>query len=95
MGKCNVRYAFLKNSFKNSVVFLEKNNKLKTYDKEFLKFIKYKNLKSLDKLKIDYIVVNNMTIIEHKKFDKNKYQLYYARFRLYKLIKSIISDNNN
>lgn len=90
MGYKN-RYVFIKRTYPNTIVIFEKNNKYNGYseDKEFLEFLKYKKLDDLNKLKINYIVISNMSILEHKTFDKNMYRIYYARFNLFKLVNFI------
>ena len=90
MGYKN-RYVFIKRTYPNTIVIFEKNNKYKGYSeqKEFLEYLKFKNLNNLNKLRINYIVIRNMTILEHKEFDKNMYEIYYTRFNLFKLVNFI------
>lgn len=87
MGYKN-RYVFIKRTYPNTIVIFEKNNKYIGYreDKEFLEFLKFKKLNDLNKLKINYIVIRNMIILEHKTFDKNMYKIYYMRFNLFKSV---------
>ena len=91
MGYKN-RYVFIKRTYPNTVViFKNKDNKYIGYSeqKEFLEYLKFKKLNNLNKLKINYIVISNMQILEHVKFDDNKYELYYARYNLFKLVNFI------
>lgn len=88
MGYKN-RYVFIKRTYPNTVViFKNRNNKYIGYSnqKDFLKYIEFKRLNNLSKLKINYIVISNMQILEHKTFEENNYELYYARFSLFKLV---------
>jgi len=91
MGYKN-RYVFIKRTYPNTmVIFRNKDNKYVGYSeqKEFLEYLKFKQLNNLSKLKINYIVISNMQILEHVTFDDNKYELYYARFNLFKLVNYI------
>lgn len=91
MGYKN-RYVFIKRTYPNTmVIFKDKDGKLKGYkeQKEFLEYLQFKKLNNLNKLKINYIVISNMQILEHVKFDDNKYELYYARYNLFKLVNFI------
>ncbi len=85
------RYVFIKRTFPNTIVIFEKNNEYKSYgqDKELLEYIKFKKLNNLNKLKINYIVVRNMTIVKHEIFENSMYQIYYTRFNLFKLVNLI------
>lgn len=91
MGYKN-RYVFIKRTYPNTIViFKNNNNKYIGYSnqKEFLEYLKFRQLNNLSKLKINYIVISNMQILEHVTFDNNKYELYYARFNLFKLVNYI------
>lgn len=83
------RYLFIKRTYPNTIViFKSKDNKFIAYSdqKQFLKYLKFRELNMLNKLRINYIVVSNMLILEYKTFEDNKYELYYARYNLFKLI---------
>lgn len=93
---CKNRYIFIKRTYPNTmVIFKNSSNKYISYgeQKEFLKYLKFKELSNLSKLKINYIVISNMQILEHKIFDDNKYKLYYTRFNLFKLVNYIRKRN--
>lgn len=85
------RYVFIKRTYNDTVVLFDKNNKFTTYkdERDFLDFIHFKDLKILHKLSINYIIINNMTILKHVKFDTNNYALYYKRYRIYKILEFI------
>lgn len=86
------RYLFIRRTYPNTmVIFKNKDNLYVGYSdqKEFLEYLKFKKLNNLNKLNINYIVISNMSILEHKAFDDNKYELYYARFNLFKLVNYI------
>ena len=90
MGYKN-RYVFIKRTYPKTIVIFEKLNKLCGYQehKEFLEYLKFKKLNDLNKLKINYIVIRNMTIINHQIFTNNMFEIYYTRFNLFKLINYI------
>ncbi len=85
------RHVFVKRTYPNTVVLFDKNNKYTSYklEREFLDYLHFSDLKDLNRLRINYIVISNMTIIKHISFEDNKYLLYYKRFKLIKLIEYI------
>lgn len=90
MGYKN-RYLFIKRTYPKTIVIFEKENKYKGFSdsKEFLEYLKFKKLTDLNKLNINYIVIRNMIILEHKTFTKNMYDFYYTKFNLFKLVNFI------
>ena len=91
MGYKN-RYVFIKRTYPNTmIIFKNKDSKYSGYkeQKEFLEYLKFKKLNNLNKLKINYIVISNMQILKYVTFDDNKYELYYTRFNLFKLVNYI------
>ena len=93
MGYKN-RYIFCKRTYPETIILFYHNDKYKVYsiDKEILTYLKVKEvntLKKLDRLKINYLVLNNMEIIKQQIFNENKYNLYYKRYKLTKLINSL------
>ena len=85
------RYVFIKRTYPNTIVLFEEKGNLKGYkwEKEFLNFLHFKKITNLDKLKINYIIVQNMDIIKYRTFPHNMYNIYYKRFKLVNLIESI------
>ena len=84
------RYVFIKRTYPKTIILFQKDNKYIGYkeDKELLKFLKFRKLKDLERLKINYIIVRNMEIIDHQEYENNMYNIYYLRFRLTNLINS-------
>lgn len=68
---------------KNRYLFFIKKKKLKTYD------IDTNILQTLDKEQINYIIVDNLDIIESKKYINNSYSLYRKKAKLVKLIHKV------
>ena len=85
------RYIFIKRCYPNTIVIFKNNKSYTSYDedKEFLNYLNFKKLNNLNKLKINYIVIDNMKVIQYVEFKNNNYKLYYKRFILFKLIKYI------
>lgn len=93
----NNRYVFLKRIYHNYIILFRKNNKLISYsiDKELLDFLNFKNLKLLNKLKINYLVIENLTILEKESFEKNNYELYIKQLELIKIVRYLIYKNKD
>lgn len=88
------KYIFLKKMYPFDVILFIKNNKYITYgyDSYILKYVNYKNkINILDSYHINYIIIDNLTIINRSIFDDNKYLEF-----LYKqlLIDAIIENVN-
>ena len=83
------RYKFLKKMYSNYLVILLKNGKYKSYDSDLdlLKF-NYYDLNKIRKRHISYIIIDNLKIIDLKKFNDNTYQ-YYLKIILIKRILDI------
>lgn len=86
------RYLFLKRTYLNTIIIFKCNNNYITIneDKELLNYLNIKNYKELNNKHINYILIDNLEIKEHKIFYNNKYLLYYQKYRLNKLIKYAI-----
>ena len=87
MGLKN-RYFFLKRTYPKTIILFLKNAKYKSYglDNNFLTFLHFKNLSTLNKLKINYLVLQNMEILNHQIFSHNMYDIYYKRYQFIKII---------
>ncbi len=73
------RYKILKMRNKRSVILLLSKDKYISYerDKRILGYINFNNnLCELDKRNINYVVLDNLNIIEDKKYDCNNYMKY-------------------
>ena len=82
------RYNFIKRLYKDYIIIFKKNNNNYIYDYEFLRLFKDK-LNIIDKLNkyhINYIIIDNMKIINIKKYSDNKYNYYNNRYIIYKVI---------
>ena len=70
---------------------MNKNNKIKSYniDREILNYLEIEDITKIDKLNINYIILENVNIVNKKNYKNNKYYLYYKRCRLNILIEKI------
>lgn len=79
---------------KNRYLFFIEKKKLKTYDIDtnILSLVKTKDniLETLNKEQINYIIVDNLDIIESKKYINNSYGLYKKKAKLVKLIYKVV-----
>ena len=82
-GRYN-RYLFLKKMNRKSIILIKGKSKYYSYGKdlEILKFINFNmeyinsRLSYLDKYNINYIVLDNLDIIDNVKFKNNNYMKY-------------------
>ena len=70
------RYKFIKRLYPSCLVIIKSNDKYKSFRKDgiLLNYIldKYK-INKLSKFKINYVIIENLDIIDEKKFEENKY----------------------
>lgn len=85
------RYKFIKKLYPNTLVLFYDKGKYSSLatDQFILNFIQFTSLYSLEKRKINYLVVQNMNILERKKFLDNKYSFYYSEVRLLNILERI------
>ena len=80
----NERYNIIKNLYKDYIIFIKtKKGKYKTlsFDKEILKYFNVDNLNCL--------YLNNLEIEEIHKYDNNRYNEYYLKTKLIKIMEVI------
>ena len=86
-------YEFTKKVFPKYIVFIVVNGKLVTYsnDLDILNYIGYKSkLSKLDKYKINYLVLDDLDIIEIRDYGiENNYMKYLYLFNLDRVIRKI------
>ena len=91
MSRIN-RYKFTKNIYPNYIVLLTRKNKYITYDID-LKLIDYlevdEDLTILDKLHINYLVLDDLEIINIKSYKDNNYDKYCLGLVINKVVKKI------
>ena len=86
------RYKFAKEVHPEYVVLLLIKGKYITYgsDLELIHYIKFnENLCIFDKYKINYLVLDNLDIIEKSSYDINNYNLYIRKMIIEKIVKKI------
>ena len=91
MSRIN-RYKFTKNIYPDYIVLLNKKNKYITFDID-LKLIDYlevdEYLTILDKLHINYLVLDDLEIINIKSYKDNNYDKYCLGLVINKVVKKI------
>ena len=77
------RYQFTKKIYPNYIVFLLVKGKYRTYDMD-LKIVNYLNfdnkLELLVKKHINYLILDDLEIIDMKEFEDNNYEKYILLF---------------
>ena len=91
MSRIN-RYKFTKNIYPDYIVLLTRKNKYITFDID-LKLIDYlevdEDLSILDKLHINYLVLDDLEIINIKSYKDNNYDKYCLGLVINKVVKKI------
>ena len=91
MSRIN-RYKFTKNIYPDYIVLLTRKNKYITFDID-LKLIDYlevdEDLTILDKLHINYLVLDDLEIINIKSYKDNNYDKYCLGLVINKVVKKI------
>lgn len=82
------RYVFIKRTYPKNIVLFLKKGKYISYglDKEFLKYLRFKKINDLNYWHINYLILENMQILEHKTFANNTYDFRYYQFRMMVLL---------
>ena len=94
------RYVVLKKFNKRNIVLIKGKNRYISFDRDLqlLKYINFKfeyikcNLNYLDKYKINYVALDNLSVYEDKKYNKNNYMKYLKLSYLYKIFEVITSN---
>ena len=78
------KYIFFKKLFPNSIILFKIKDKYKVYknDKLLIEYIKFKTTNDLEKIKINYIIVNELKIENKKIFKNNNYYKYYYQSKI-------------
>lgn len=86
------RYYFAKRTYKKHLVLLKDKKRYVTFkaDKEILKYLNFVDLKTLNKNKINYIIVDNNNNINIKTFKNNNYDIIYSRYMISELLKKLL-----
>ena len=82
------RYKFIKRLYRDYIIIFRKNNYNYIYNYEFLSLFRDKNnvINKLNKYHINYIIVDNMKIVDITIFKDNKYNYYNNRYIIYKIM---------
>lgn len=86
------RYKFTKNVYSDYIVLLYKKNKYYTYgiDKKILEYIKFNNkIYILRKYKINYLVLDELDIIEKYEYINNQIDRYIFLIIIEKIVNEV------
>lgn len=72
------RYEVIKKLYPNYLILLVKNNKYITFNEDKLIY-NYLNKKLIN---INYIILDNLEIIDKKEYENNNYMYYYLKVKL-------------
>lgn len=81
------RYEIAKKYYKNCVILILIRKRLYIYKDNDL--ISFKKINKLKNLHINYIILDNLEVIE-RKYDDNKYEEYYLKYSLNSILDSIL-----
>lgn len=87
------RYKFTKNIYSDYLVIIYSldNYYSFSYDKDILKYIKFKgNTNIIKRKRINYLILNNLDIIEINKYYDNRYDYYLKIICIIKVINMVI-----
>ncbi len=85
------RYYELKKLFKDYIIiFIYKNNyKTINIDNKIIEYLKCKNILDIKKYNLNYLIIDNLDIIEKKEYENNKYKEYLLKVELISIINKI------
>ena len=87
------RYKFTKKIYSDYLVIIYRlgNYYSFSYDKDILKYIKFKgNTNIIKRRRINYLVLNNLDIIEINKYKDNRYDYYMKIICIIKVVNMVI-----
>ena len=87
------RYKFTKSIYSDYLVIIYRlgNHYSFSYDDDILKYIKFKgNTNIIKRKRINYLVLNNLDIIEINKYYDNRYNYYLKIICIIKVVNMII-----
>lgn len=86
------RYREIKNIYKDYLIFIKRENgdyKLFDKDKQIFDYLNLKKINFLKIYEINYLILDNLDIIEKYEYENNKYYEYYIKVLLINTIKNI------
>lgn len=89
----NTRYIFTKRIYNNYIVLLKCKEGYSSFDidNKILKYINFKRLSDLNKMQINYIIIENMDIIKHQKYKNNTFEIYKMKVLFTEIIDKLFS----
>ena len=86
------RYREIKNIYNDYIIFIKRKNKdykLYSIDKKIFEYLNLKKINFLKIYEINYLILDNLDIIEKYEYENNKYYEYYIKVLLINTIKNI------
>lgn len=85
------RYLVTKNIFEDYLILIKQNQQYVSYDidKMIINKLNIKKIKDLKYLKINYLILDNLQIIEKEAYQDNTYNDYYLKIKLLNIIERI------
>ena len=86
------RYEVIKKLYPEYIIILIKKAKYITIDtdKEIMDYLKIDSLNKLKKFKMNYLILDNLEIVDIKEYNQNNnYKIYYLRLSILKIIYKI------
>lgn len=85
------RYGEIKNIYKNYLILIKKGKKYVTIgvDKKILKILDIQDIKYLKSRCVNYLILDNLDIIEKYECENNRYDEYYIKCKLINIVNYI------
>lgn len=82
------RYTFSKQFFKETIILFLEKEEYRSFKEDYkiLEMIRFKKISDLKRKKINYVVLQGLTIIDQESFVDNTYKIYYTKVMLLNLI---------
>ena len=84
------RYYEIKNIYKDYIIFIKRKNKyILMENNTFIELLNLKKLKYIKKRNINYLILDNLEILEKHEYENNRYNEYYIKSKLIDIVKYI------
>lgn len=86
------RYREIKNIYNDYIIFIKRKNKdykLYNIDKKIFEYLNLKKINFLKTYEINYLILDNLDIVEKYEYENNRYYEYYIKVLLTNTIKNI------
>jgi len=85
------RYNEIKNLYKNYLIIIKVKDKYKTIgmDNRIYEYLNLKKFKYLKNKQINYLILDNLDIVEKKDNENNRYDEYYIKTKLTNVLRVV------